>query len=220
MEPGKFTLEDLERLLGRTKAERWHGPLLEAFIRFDINTARRQVHLLAQVAHESQGFNAFEENLHYSPDGLLKVFPRYFTRAEATIYAFQPERIANRVYGGRLGNGPEATGDGWAYRGRGLIQLTGRANYRAAGKALSLGLETLPTTASEPRTAALVAAWFWTSRFTWDAARPIRGLNYWADRDALERITKAINGGLNGLADRQKWLARAKNALGVEGGAR
>jgi putative chitinase len=215
MEPGKFTLEDLERLLGRSQAERWHSPLLEAFIRFGINTARRQAHFLAQVAHESQGFNAFEENLYYSPKGLLKIFPRYFTEDEAAVYAFQPTRIANRVYGGRLGNGPEASGDGWTYRGKGLIQLTGRANYRAAGKALGVDLEALPAAASEPRIAALVAAWFWSSRFTWDAARPIRGLNYWADRDALERITKAINGGLNGLADRQKWLVRAKTALGV-----
>ena len=111
---------------------------------YAIDTPQREAHFLAQVAHESGGFTRLEENLNYSPAGLLKTFAKYFTPEEATEFAHDGRRIANRVYAGRMGNGDEASGDGWLYRGRGLIQITGRNLYRRCGGGIGVDLENGP----------------------------------------------------------------------------
>lgn len=175
--------------------ERFRAHIERACDMFDINTPARKRAFLAQIAHESAGFTKLEEDLGYGPAGLLRTFPRRFTPEEAVEYAHDHERIANRVYGGRMGNGPQ---DGYRYRGRGLIQLTGRANYRRAGAALNLPLEDDPDLLLDPQVAAEVAAWFWADN----------GCNELADDGKFEAITRRINGGLNGLDDRLAWYAK------------
>ncbi|MFM8991040.1 MAG: glycoside hydrolase family 19 protein, partial [Alphaproteobacteria bacterium] len=145
----------------------------------------------------------------YAWDGLRKVFPRHFrSDAEAQAYDRQPERIANRVYANRMLNGDEASGDGWRFRGRGPIQVTGRENYRKAGQALGMGLESDPDRMLDPATGCLAAAWFWHSR----------GLNTLADADSengFREITRRINGGFLGLEDRIHYWERARQVLGL-----
>ena len=158
---------------------------------------------LAQVAHESGGLLHVSENLNYSAEALLACFPSHFDSDTAEDYARQPERIADCCYADRMGNGNEASGDGWSYRGRGLIQITGRANYAACGAALGLDLIAHPELLETPANAALSAAWFWASH----------GCNGLADAGDFVGITKRINGGVNGLADRQAYLARAQSVL-------
>jgi putative chitinase len=164
----------------------------DAASEWEINTDQRAQMFLAQLAHESGGFTAYEENLNYSADRLLTVFPKYFTGANVSDYSRQPRKIASRVYASRMGNGDEASGDGWNYRGRGLIQLTGLTNYRQASIGLATDFVIAPDLVEVPDMAALVAAWFWSTR----------GCNELADADDFTGITKRINGGLNGLNDR------------------
>ncbi len=167
---------------------------------------RRFSHFMAQLAHESAHFTAMEENLNYSTQGLMKIFRSKFRdEAEAASYARQPEKIANRVYADRIGNGDEASGDGWRYRGRGFIQLTGRANYRSIGGRLGLDLENDPdVVASNPVIALQVAANYWDSR----------NLNEVADTDDIFEVTRLINGGHNGIEDRKHLLNVAKSIWG------
>ena len=180
------------------------GPLAVACKRFDILTRLRLAHFAAQLGHESQGFARVEENLNYTAPRLREVFgERFATNAMAEPYARNPMALANLVYSGRNGNGPIASGDGWTYRGRGLIQLTGRANYRAAGAALDIKLESDPDQARSPWNAALIAGWFWS----------MRKINALADADDLVAVTKKINGGSHGLDDRRQRYARALAAL-------
>jgi putative chitinase len=181
----------------------WINPLNETFERFDINTPERQAAFIGQCGHESGGFKILQENLNYSAEGLQKTWPKRFpTLEDAQPYARQPEKIANKVYAGRNGNGDEASGEGWRYRGRGCIQLTGKANYNAAGDALGVDFLADPDVVATPQYAALTAGWFWF----------IHDLNSLADaRDDLA-ITKKINGGTNGLDDR---IARTQKALDV-----
>lgn len=169
--------------------------------KYDI-TEHRQAHFLAQIAHESGGFKHTTENLNYSSKGLRTIFGKYFRTHEMAVrYARKPEKIANLVYADRMGNGNERSGDGWRYRGRGLIQLTGRHNYTACGKALGLDLIANPDQLSQDANASVGAAcWFWDQR----------GLNKHADADDINSITKRINGGYNGLEDRMDKLAAAK----------
>lgn len=171
-------------------------PLEDACVTFNIDTPQRQSMFLAQLAHESAGFTRLVEDMNYGPGRLLAVFPRRFAPEEAVEFAHDGPRIAERVYGGRLGNGPEGAGDGWRYRGRGFIQLTGRGNYRKAGRALVLPLEDEPELAAQPREAAMVAGWYWEEN----------GCNALADAGRFDAITRAINGGMNGYADRLAWL--------------
>lgn len=166
----------------------------KVFERFNINTPLRQAHFLAQVSHESNGFRNLVENLNYSADGLLLIFPKYFNKDEAKKYARKPEQIANIVYGGRLGNSEE--GDGWKYRGRGYIQLTGKENYEKFSKFSGIDFVSNPDLLSDPEHASICAGWFWD----------VKKLNELADKgpgvDVISSITKKINGGLNGLTDR------------------
>lgn len=184
-------------------ALKWADPLTRAMGMFAITTPLRQAHFIAQVGHESGSFARLVENLNYSAEGLLKTWPSRFDKGTAKIMARSPERIANFVYGGRMGN--VNAGDGWKYRGRGLIQLTGRENYRQASNALGVELLVHPELLEHPGEAALVAAWFWADR----------GLNTLADADKLEAITRKINGGINGLVERRERYLLAAKALGV-----
>lgn len=184
-------------------ATKWALPLTRAMTRFEINTPSRQAAFLAQVGHESRRLLVLEEDLNYRADRLQQMFPRYFNQKLATDYARQPQRIASRIYAGRYGNGPEEGGDGWRYRGRGLIQITFRANYRECGLVLGVDLEAEPDRLLEPDLAALSAGWYWQSK----------GLNRLADAGDFQRITLRVNGGLVGQDDRLALYATAKAAL-------
>ena len=165
---------------------------------FKIDTALRLSHFLAQCGHESAGFKAVQENLNYGAKGLLGIFKKYFpTEAKALQYERKPEKIANLVYGSRMGNGDEASGDGYKFRGRGYIQLTGKNNYAAFGKAINEDITANPDLVST-KYPLLSAAWFWSSN----------SLNALADKGAddasVTAITKRVNGGTIGLPDRIK----------------
>jgi len=166
--------------------------------KFQINTPLRLAHFLAQCGHESGGFKVTQENLNYSAKGLAGIFKKYFpTEAVATPYARQPQKIANKVYANRMANGSEASGDGYKFRGRGYIQLTGRDNYTQFGKAIGEDIANNPDVVSS-NYALLSAAWFWSKN----------GLNKLADGGAgdtvVTSITKRVNGGTIGLPDRIK----------------
>jgi putative chitinase len=166
--------------------------------KFQINTPLRLAHFLAQCGHESGGFRLTKENLNYSAKGLMGIFKKYFpTEVLAKQYERKPEKIANKVYGGRMGNGPEASGDGAKYCGRGYIQLTGKDNYTAFGKSINEDIASNPTVVAD-KYALLSAAWFFSKN----------GLHKLADGGATDavvtQITKRVNGGTIGLADRIK----------------
>lgn len=170
-------------------------------------TPYRLTEWMGEMAHESAGFQRLTENLTYSSaDRLRAVWPsRFPDLASAAPYVRNPERLANRVYASRLGNGPESSGDGWRYRGRGLIQLTGRDNYRRTGNRTGLGLEARPDMAAEPDTAVRVAVDWWLGM----------NLNSWADRGESNKVSGIINRGnpnltAVGLADRQQRKARVR----------
>ena len=165
---------------------------------FGVNTSLRLAHFLAQCGHESGGFRLTQENLNYSAKGLMGIFKKYFpTQALADAYARKPEKIANRVYGGRMGNGPEASGEGFKFRGRGYIQLTGKQNYTAFDLAVADDILANPDLVSSKHALAS-AAWFWKKN----------GLNLIADTgssaEVVTKITKRVNGGTIGLPDRIK----------------
>ncbi len=185
------------------EAEEFAGPLDETCRSFAITTPLRIAHFLAQTAHESALYTVLVENLNYGARGLLATWPKRFDAARAEAYARQPERIANYVYAGRMGNGPESSGDGWRYRGRGILQVTGRRTYREVGELLGADLEAEPELLETPRLAALAAGWYWHAR----------GINDLCDRDDAVAVTEAVNGGRNGLEDRLRLLGVAKAAL-------
>lgn len=205
------TIEELLDIVPNTPRktlEKFLSPLNQTMEEYMVRSPTRQAMFLAQWAHESAGFTRLRENLNYSAEGLLKTFRKYFTDQEAKDYARKPEKIANRVYANRMGNGPEDSGDGWKYRGGGIPQLTGKDNYRACGQALGLDLITYPETLEKPLPACQAAGWFWKAN----------GLNEIADcagEDAFFLITKKINGGLNGIDDRLEFWDRAKEVLNV-----
>lgn len=165
--------------------------------KFSINTPLRLAHFLAQCGHESGGFKAIQENLNYSADGLKKIFPKYFPGNLAESYARNPEKIASKVYGGRMGNGGEETKEGFKFRGRGYIQLTGKDNYTAFAKSIGEDTVANPDLVATKYPLAS-AAWFFSKN----------GLNAIADRGAddatVTTVTKRVNGGTIGLADRIK----------------
>jgi putative chitinase len=175
--------------------------------KFNINTPLRMAHFLGQCAHESWGFTAVRENLNYSAAALHKTFKKYFpTLQSAEVYARQPEKIANFVYANRIGNGPVESGDGWRFRGRGYIQLTGRANYREFDRFVADDITANPDLVAS-KYPLLSAAWFWDTR----------KLNVLADKGITDveitAVTKKVNGGVNGLADRIKYTNKYYNLL-------
>lgn len=175
--------------------------------KFQINTPLRLAHFLAQCGHESGGFKATSENLNYSAKGLVGTFKKYFpTEAVALPYERKPEKIANKVYASRMANGSESTGDGYKFRGRGYIQLTGKDNYTQFGKAIGEDILSNPDVVSG-KYALLSAAWFWSKN----------GLNNLSDGGATDTVvtsvTKRVNGGTIGLADRIKHFKEYYNLL-------
>ena len=185
--------------------EKFYGPICDAMEEFEINTNKRIAAFLAQCAHESGNFRALHENLNYKAEGLMKIFHKYFPDEDtANDYAHNPEKIANRVYANRMGNGDEDSGDGFRYCGRGLIQLTGKTNYESCGAELQVDLDSNPQYLESPEGACRSAAWFWWSR----------DLNELADTGDIKAITKRVNGGFIGLEDRIANYETALEALG------
>lgn len=199
------TLEQLDSFFENTDTELLEtlvDPLNAALDKYEINTPERVAMFMAQVGHESGGLKRREENLNYSAQRLTQVFPKYFRDVDPNDYARNPEKIANRVYGNRMGNGDEDSGDGYRYRGRGFIQLTGKNNYKAFADAMGMSLDEAVDYLSTAEGAAMSAAWFWD----------MRNLNADADRGDVVTVTKKINGGTIGLHERQ---ALYKEALGI-----
>ncbi len=187
-------------------ARRFQPVLGPALARFEIRTPRRIAAFLAQCHVESAGFTRLEENLFYTtPARIAAVWPsRFADAAAAEPYARSPERLANRVYANRIGNGPEASGDGWRYRGRGLKQLTGRANYEAAARALDRPYADQPDLVGQPADAALTAAWFFARA----------GCNALADAASWDAITRRVNGpAMLAAAERRRRTLAALAAL-------
>jgi len=182
---------------------KWLEPLNQTFQKYDISTPARQAYFIGQCAHESGNFRVLEENLHYSAAALMRVWSSRFPDMDtAEKYANNPEKIANKVYGGRMGNVED--GDGWKYHGRGLIQLTGKDNYANCGSGLGVDHIDNPDMLITPEYAALSAGWFWNRK----------QLNLLADSRDYETMTKRINGGLLGLDDRKAKIAKALSVLG------
>lgn len=186
----------------------WVDSMNNVFPTYDINTPQRVAAFLAQCGHESGGWTTFEENLNYSDKGLNGIFKKYFPTLDSTAgYVRQPEKIANKVYANRMGNGPESSGDGYKYRGRGPIQLTGKDNYRAFAKEMFEDWENLfgnPDWITSDKDFALMSAiWFWNKN----------KLNVQADSGDIKLMTKKINGGYIGLEDRIKHYNEAIHLL-------
>ena len=180
--------------------EQWVDALNATFERFDIMNPLRKAAFIAQCGHECGNFRILEENLNYRAETLMKLWPKRFPTLEiANQYARNPKKIANMVYANRMGNRDEASGDGYRFRGRGCIQLTGHANYYHAGQALGEDFVMQPELVATPQYAALSAGFFWNTQ----------KLNQYADSRDLKTMTKRINGGYIGLIDREKHYNQA-----------
>jgi putative chitinase len=178
----------------------WCEALNQILPDYDIDTPHRVAAFVAQCAHESGNFTTLKENLNYRAESLMRVWPRYFpTREIADQYAHKPDAIANRAYGGRMGNGPESSGDGSKFSGRGLIQLTGRNNYQAFADSLDMNIDDVPAYLATFEGAVASAGWFWKTN----------NLNQYADSGDIVTMTKRINGGTMGLEDRQRHYTHA-----------
>ncbi|MDE1465442.1 LysM peptidoglycan-binding domain-containing protein [Spartinivicinus poritis] len=204
-----ISLSQLQQILPRTKEEtlsHYFSAINRCLHKYQINTSLRIAHFIAQIAHESGGLRYVSENLNYSKEALIQVFGKYFPNDNlASQYARNPEKIANRVYANRMGNGNESSGDGWRYRGRGFIQLTGKTNYQSYKKDSGVDVVSMPDeVAQNPTVVVDAAGWYWNKN----------SLNRYADQDDIRTITRRINGGLNGLDDRQHYLTQAKQVLG------
>jgi len=165
--------------------------------KYNINTALRMTHFLAQCAHESIDFTDFEENLNYSYKRLVEIFPKYLTGTTGKSYAGKPEKIANKVYGNRNGNGPQASGDGWRYRGRGCLQLTFKGNYSSLSKDLGIDFVKNPNLVATEYPL-VSAAWFFNKNKIWPLC------DAGSTPDEVKDVTKVVNGGTNNLEDRIK----------------
>jgi putative chitinase len=185
--------------------DHWHHAMEQCLPDYDINSPRRVAAFVAQCAHESGGFRFLTENLNYRAESLVKTWPKYFNTSNASSYAKKPERIANRAYANRMGNGDEASGDGWRFCGRGLIQLTGRSNYQAFADSIETDINDIPDYLATFEGAVQSACWFWETN----------NLNKWADLGDIVALTKRINGGTLGLDDRMKHYTHALHVLGV-----
>jgi putative chitinase len=203
----EFTLAKFKECVGGNPpfAEQWYEALCQILPDYEIDTPQRLAAFLAQTAHESGGYRAIKENLNYRAVTLRKVFPKYFpTDESAAQYAGKPEMIANKVYGNRMGNGDESSGDGYRYCGRGLIQLTGKDNYTRYAQSLEISVEEASEHLTTFEGCVQSAAWFWENN----------NLNQWADKGDILTLTKRINGGTIGLEDRIKHYNHAVHVLG------
>jgi putative chitinase len=203
----EFTLAQFKECVGGNPphAELWYNAICQILPDYEIDTPQRLAAFLAQTAHESGVYRAIKENLNYKAESLVRVWPRHFPTIEiARQYERQPERIANRAYGNRMGNGPEESGDGWRYAGKGLIQLTGKSNYQRYAESLEISVEEASEHLTTFEGAVQSACWFWESN----------NLNQWADKGDILTLTKRINGGTIGLEDRIKHYNHAVHVLG------
>jgi putative chitinase len=193
-------------------ADKWYEPVAAAFIKYGITKPEHIAAWLAQFGHESASFSAVVENMNYSANGLVTTWPSRFSHEQsiskkyALDYARKPEKIGNFVYADRMGNGSESSGDGYRYRGRGLAMITGKAYYSACSKGIGVDLITNPELLEQPLIAAESAAWVWKDKFC----------NEYINRDDFKGLTRAINGGLIGLEDREKRWLTARNAMGIK----
>lgn len=206
----ELTLDQLKLLLPRNQyIEQWHSALARLLPEYHIDTPQRIAAFIAQCSHESAEFTVLKENLNYRWQTLRKVFPKYFpTDLIAQQYSSQPnkqEAIANRVYANRMGNGPEESGDGYRYCGRGLIQLTGRENYSWFAASIDISVEEASDYLQTFEGAVQSACWFWETN----------DLNRFADVGDIKSLTKAINGGFIGLEDRISHYEHALQVLGA-----
>ena len=203
----KLTVSQLKQMVpGITHADHWIEAFDQLLPDYEINTPKRIAAFIAQCAHESGGFKFLKENLNYKAESLMKTFPKYFSDKDtANAYAKQPVKIANRVYANRMGNGDEASGDGFKYCGRGLIQLTGKSNYSWFAASLEISPEEASAYLETFEGAAQSACWFWESN----------NLNVEADAGDIKKMTKKINGGYIGLDDRIKHYEHALHILGA-----
>lgn len=199
--------EQLGQLLpGNPYLDYWYSALERCLPDYDINTPQRVAAFMAQCAHESGNFRFLKENLNYRAESLVRVWPKYFPNMEiARQYAQKQEMIANRAYANRMGNGDEASGDGWKFCGRGLIQLTGRNNYQAFADSIETDINDIPAYLATFEGAVQSACWFWENN----------NLNKWADQGDILTLTKKINGGTLGLEDRIKHYNHALHVLGA-----
>ena len=205
-----LTLSQLKQLLPKNPyVEHWHHALFQLLPDYDINTPNRIAAFVAQCAHESSGFMVLKENLNYKAATLRKIFPKYFPNDQiAQEYASKPNKqvaIASKVYANRMGNGDEASQEGYKFCGRGLIQLTGRSNYQAFADSLEMSIDDVPEYLQTFEGAAQSACWFWETN----------KLNQWADAGDILTLTKRINGGTIGLEDRKKHYDHALHVLGA-----
>jgi putative chitinase len=202
----KFTKEQLQEIIGKNPyIEYWHNAICEICPGYEINTPKRLAAFIAQCAHESGGFKFLRENLNYRAESLMKTWPKHFPTLDiARQYERNPEKIANRAYANRMGNRDEASGDGWRYLGRGLIQLTGKENYQWFAASLEMEVEDLPEYMMTFEGAVQSACFFWETN----------NLNQWADKGDIVMLTKKINGGTIGLPDRIKHYNHAIHLLG------
>lgn len=200
-----LTKDKLEKLLPNNQyIDDWYESLIDVLPDYEIDTPERIAAFIAQCSHESGGFKFLKENLNYRAESLVKVWPRHFPNLEiANQYARQPERIANRAYANRMGNGDEDSGDGWKFAGKGLIQLTGRNNYQQFADSINIDIEELPEYLVTFEGAVKSACWFWQKN----------NLNQWADQRDIKTLTKRINGGTIGLEDRIKHYNHALEIL-------
>lgn len=188
-----ITPEQLQSIGITSNTDVWCEALNEVFPKYNLDTPQRIASFIAQCQHESANFTALKENLNYGVKGLIMTWPKRFTTPDlANKYARQPEMIANYVYANRLGNGDESSGDGWKYRGRGLIQLTGKANYQDFANTVGMSLEDVIPYLETTKGAVEAACYFWNKN----------NLNSYADSGDIKGMTKVINGGYNGLDDR------------------
>jgi putative chitinase len=203
----ELTKDQLAQLLPKNPyISYWHNALSQLLPDYEINTPQRIAAFIAQCAHESGNFVFLTENLNYKAESLMKIFGKYFKdMATAKAYEKKPEKIANRIYADRMGNGNEASGDGWRYRGRGLIQLTGKTNYTWFAASLEISPEEAAEYTQTFEGAAQSACWFWETN----------KLNKEADAGDIKTMTRKINGGFIGLDDRIKHYNHALHVLGV-----
>jgi len=199
-----LTLNQCKLIMPKQKdADQWLEAFNDILPDYEINTPKRLAYFLAQCAHESAEFTALKENLNYSAEGLLKTFKKYFTTASAQVYSRKPEQIANLVYANRMGNSDEKSGDGYKYRGRGLIQLTGKQSYEKFAEHCKCTAQEAAKHLETKSGAVQSAAWFWKTN----------DLNKYADLDDITTMTKRINGGVNGLDDRKLHYEKYKAIL-------
>ena len=201
-----LTLDQLKQMVKNPHISHWHEALDQLLDDYEINTPLRVAHFVAQCAHESGNFVFIKENLNYRAASLMTTFKKYFPTQElAQQYEKRPEKIANRVYASRMGNGDESSGDGYRYCGRGLIQLTGKDNYTFFAGSLGIPVEEAADYLSTFEGAAQSACWFWEQN----------NLNRFADANDVRGLTRAINGGYIGLEDRIKHTEHALHVLGA-----